>query len=84
MELTKYQRITLSNAKLLGSSLYEFVTETHEDIEDTFNNLKWTLSNLDPQIAGRVVQYILTQVREGGENVTPIDIDEEGYFVLAV
>jgi len=84
MELTKYQRITLSDAKLLGSSLYEFVTGTHEDIEDTFNNLKWTLSNLDPQIAGRVVQHILTQVREGGENVTPIDIDEEGYFVLAV
>ena len=84
MELTKYQRITLSNAKLLGSSLYEFVTDSQEDIEDTFNNLKWTLSNLDPQIAGRVVQYILAQVREGGENVAPIDIDEEGYFVLAV
>ena len=84
MELTKCQRIALSNAKLLGQSLYAFIGETDADLEDVFNNLKWTLSSLDPEIAGSVVQYTLRQILEGQENLTPFEVDDEGYFVISL
>ena len=81
MDQSKYEKVLLGGMTSFAENLFDLASDQEGDDDSVYQNVKYYLQNLDPQILGMVVRDVLEQHRNGLPLRTNYEIND-GYFCI--